>query len=186
MNRTRLRQLTLTAICIALGVVLPVLFHSIPRSGQIFLPMHLPVLLAGLLAGPGWGMVAGILTPLISTWITGMPPVGPILFAMLFELAAYGLVSGLVFRMVRTKLLVLDIYIALITAMLAGRVVYGLVNAFIFSAGTGYGLQAWMTSSFVTGLPGIALQLVFVPLLYLALAKAKLAPSRQLAYKQTA
>ncbi|NLF21012.1 MAG: ECF transporter S component [Clostridiaceae bacterium] len=151
MNRTRLRQLTLTAICIALGVVLPVLFHSIPRSGQIFLPMHLPVLLAGLLAGPGWGMVAGILTPLISTWITGMPPIGPILFAMLFELAAYGL-----------------------------------VNAFIFSAGTGYGLQAWMTSSFVTGLPGIALQLVFVPLLYMVLAKAKLTPSRQLADKQTA
>ncbi len=178
MNRTHLRALTLTAICIALGITLPYLFHGIPRSGMIFLPMHLPVLLCGLLAGPVWGLLCGLITPLLSSLMTGMPPAGPILYSMIFELAVYGLLAGLAFRFISTRWLVLDIYLALIVAMLAGRIVYGLVNAFIFSAGTGYGIQAWLTGSFVTSLPGIILQLVFIPLLYGALAKAKLVPAR--------
>lgn len=174
MNRINLRRLTLTAVCLALGVIFPQLFHAIPRSGMILLPMHLPVLLCGLLAGPAWGLICGALTPLLSNLVSGMPPAGPILYSMIFELAVYGLLAGLAFQFIRTKSLVLDLYLSLILAMLGGRIVYGLANGLIFSAGTGYGLEAWFTASFVTGLPGIAMQLVLIPLLYGALAKAKL------------
>ena len=58
--------------------------------------------------------------------------------------------------------------------MLIGRVVYGAVNALIFRAGE-YSLEMWLTASFVTALPGIIIQLVLLPVVVLALRKAKLA-----------
>ncbi len=178
MNRNSLRKLTLAALCVALGVIFPQLFHMIPRSGMILLPMHLPLLLCGLLTGPFWGLVAGVVTPILSNLITGMPPMGPILYSMIFELAVYGFLAGVLFQFIRTKYVVLDLYLSLILAMLGGRIIYGLANGLIFSAGTGYGIEAWLTGSFVTGLPGIILQLVLIPLLYGALAKAKLTVPR--------
>ena len=33
----------ITAVCIALCYVLPLLFHGIQGAGQIFCPMHIPV-----------------------------------------------------------------------------------------------------------------------------------------------
>ena len=69
------KQLVLAALCVALGVVLPVAFHSIPNAGSVLLPMHIPVLLCGLVCGPVYGLLSGILTPLLSSMITGMPPI---------------------------------------------------------------------------------------------------------------
>lgn len=178
MNQQHLRRLTLTAVCIALGVVLPMLFHSIPKGGMIFCPMHLPVLLCGLLAGPWFGMAAGLLTPLLSHLITHMLPAGPVLTGMVIELAVYGLAAGLLFAVIKTGKIYVDLFISLILAMLAGRIVYGIVKALFFTGGNPYGIGVWLTSSFVTCLPGIIMQLVLVPLLYFALEKAKLAPKR--------
>ena len=48
MKRSSTRRLVMAALCVALGVVLPMAFHSVPRGGSIFLPMHIPVLLCGL------------------------------------------------------------------------------------------------------------------------------------------
>ena len=39
MNQTV--KLTISGACVALGVVLPIAFHSIPNAGSIFLPMHI-------------------------------------------------------------------------------------------------------------------------------------------------
>ena len=39
-------------------------------------------------------------------------------------------------------------------------------------------LAAWAAASFVTAIPGIIIQLVLIPLLVLALTKAKLLPHR--------
>lgn len=178
MEHKHLRSLTLTAVMIAFGVVLPFLFHSVPKGGMIFCPMHLPVLLCGLLTGPIYGLAAGALTPFLSSMITGMPPAGPVLYSMIFELAVYGLVAGLMFRKLKTEKIAVDIYVSLVVAMLAGRIVSGLLKAFVFSGGQPYSMTVWLTSSFVTCLPGIILQLIFVPLLYAVLRKAKLAPER--------
>ncbi|MEA4912191.1 MAG: ECF transporter S component [Oscillospiraceae bacterium] len=167
------RSLVFAGLCVALGVALPIAFHSIPNAGSIFLPMHIPVLLCGLLCGPWYGLACGVLAPLLSSLLTGMPPAA-ILPGMLCELAVYGLVSGLMYRAAAGKRG--GIYISLITAMLAGRVVSGVLNALIFRAGN-YSMQMWLAASFVTALPGIAVQLVVIPLLALALQKAKLAPA---------
>lgn len=166
------KKLVITALCIALGVVLPFAFHSIPNAGSVMLPMHIPVLLSGLLCGPLYGLAAGLLTPLLSSLITGMPQVA-YLPSMLCELAVYGLVAGLLIHFIKTKSSIANIYIALIGAMLCGRLVYGLLNAVIFRAGE-YSMVVWITSAFVTSLPGIIIQLVVIPLIVIALRKAKL------------
>ena len=166
------KQLVLAALCVALGVVLPVAFHSIPNAGSVLLPMHIPVLLCGLVCGPVYGLLSGILTPLLSSMITGMPPMA-YLPSMLCELAAYGLAAGVLRRFVRTGKRPLDLYIQLVSAMLIGRLVYGVMNALIFSAGN-YSFAVFVSGAFVTALPGIVIQLVLLPSLVVALTKARL------------
>ena len=92
MNNTR--RLVMSALCVALGLVLPLAFHAVPNAGQVFLPMHIPVLLCGLICGPVYGLVCGALTPFLSSVLTGMPP-SSMLPGMMCELATYGLVGGL-------------------------------------------------------------------------------------------
>lgn len=64
----------ITAVCIALCVVLPQAFHAIPNAGSIYCPMHIPVLLCGFICGWQYGLLCGIAGPLVSALITGMPP----------------------------------------------------------------------------------------------------------------
>lgn len=169
---TQTKRLIFAGLCVALGVVLPVAFHSVANAGSIFLPMHIPVLLCGLVCGWPFGLACGVLAPLLSSLFTGMPPAA-MLPSMLCELAVYGFLSGLLLQKIKTGKLIVDLYLSLIAAMLAGRLVYGLLNALIFRAGS-YSLPIWLTASFVTALPGIVIQLAVLPALVLALQKTKL------------
>ena len=173
MNTTK--KLVLSGLFVALGVILPILCHGIPNAGSVLLPMHIPVLLCGLICGWQYGLACGLLAPLLSSLITGMPPMA-ILPSMLCELAVYGLLAGLFFQFIHTGKSLANVYISLIGAMLGGRIVYGVINALIFRAGE-YSLAVWATASFVTALPGIIIQLVLIPMVVLALRKAKLAPA---------
>ena len=165
-----------TAVCAALCVVLPMAFHAIPNAGGIFLPMHIPVLLCGLICGWPFGLACGLVGPLLSSLLTGMPPMA-YLPSMLVELATYGLVCGLLMQLVRTKTLYVDLYISLAGGMLIGKVIAGVARALIFAAGS-YTMAAWTTSYFVTALPGIALQLALIPTIVFALERARLIPVR--------
>ena len=80
-------------------------------------------------------------------------------------------------KVVKTGKLYPDLYISLIAAMLGGRIVGGLANAAIFSRGD-YSMTAWATGYFVTGLPGIVIQLALIPSIVFALEKANLVPVR--------
>lgn len=166
------KNLIIAGLCVALAIVLPIAFHSIPNAGTIFLPMHIPVLLCGLICGPVYGLACGILAPLISSFATAMPPVA-ILPGMLCELAVYGLVSGLLTRIIKTKYKMLNLYLSLAGAMLCGRIVGGALNALIFRAGN-YSMQIWLTSSFITAIPGIIIQLIVIPLVVITLRRARL------------
>ena len=171
-SMTNTKRLILAGLCVALGIVLPVAFHSVANAGSIFLPMHIPVLLCGLICGWPYGLACGVLAPLLSSLITGMPPMA-FLPSMLCELAVYGFVSGLLMRYVKTGKLLADLYISLVGAMLLGRLVLGLLNAVLFRAGE-YSVALWTTSAFVTALPGIVIQLAVIPVLVFALKKSKL------------
>lgn len=166
----------ITAVSIALCVVLPMAFHSIPNAGTVLSPMHIPVLLCGLICGWGFGLLSGLAGPLLSSLITGMPP-APYLPPMMVELGVFGLVCGLMMHLVRTKKVYADLYISLVTAMLAGRIVAGIARALIFSAGK-YSITAWFTSYFVTSFPALIIQLVLIPSIVYALMKARLIPMR--------
>jgi len=166
------RKMIATALFIAIGIALPLAFHAIPNAGRMFLPMHIPILLCGLICGFPWGLACGLAAPLLSSLLTQMPPAA-MLPAMLCELAVYGLVSALLVRHVPVKNAYARLYIALVGAMLCGRLVLGAVNALIFSVGS-YSMQVWLTGSFVTALPGIAVQAILIPVIVLGLRKAKL------------
>ena len=165
---TATKRLVLTAVNIALCLVLPMAFHSIPNGGKIMLPMHIPVLLCG--------MVCGLLGPLLSSILTSMPTAA-LMPAMMVECAAYGLTTGLMLRLVRTGKTYADLYLSLVAAMLVGRLVSGVTKALFFMAGQ-YTMQAWIAASFVTALPGIVLQLAVVPSIVYYLMRAGLIPQR--------
>jgi len=170
MNKTK--QLVLTALFTALGVVLPQAFHAIPNAGSIFLPMHIPVLISGYAVDPVYGLICGILTPLLSHLIFSMPPT-PVLPSMLCELAVYGLMTGLLNKLIKTENDILKAYLVLLGAMLCGRITYGILNTLIFRAGS-YSLNAWLSAAFITAVPGIIIQLVLIPILVVRLKKANL------------
>ena len=166
----------ITAVCIALCVVLPQAFHAVPNAGAIYLPMHIPVLLCGLICGWSYGLLCGLAGPALSALLTGMPPAA-VLPGMLVECGVYGLAAGLLMQLVRTKHLYADLYISLAAAMLLGRVVSGIAKALIFSAGS-YSMVSWVAGSFVTALPGIVIQLALLPSIVYALMGARLIPQR--------
>ena len=175
MKFTPVKKLVFTAVCAALCLVLPMAFHTVPNAGTVFLPMHIPVLLCGLICGWPYGAACGLIGPLISSLVTGMPPAA-MLPSMMVECCAYGFVTGLLMRYVRTKHAVADLYISLFSAMVVGRVVAGFAKAWIFTPGVAP--FAWVTTSLVAGIPGIVIQLVLMPMVFFALTRAKLIPTR--------
>ena len=161
-RRFPVRTLTTTGLLLAVGLLLPIVFHSLfgAAGGKMFLPMHYAVLLGGLLLGPVAGAFLGVTTPVLSTLLTSMPPVA-ILPPMVVELAVYGLVAGVAHRHWRLAPLW-----SLLLAMATGRIALGLAVALL---GPSIGLKvepvAYVLASIVAGLPGIAVQVVIIPLL---------------------
>lgn len=172
-----IKKICVTAIMIALCCILPTMFHM-AGLGTAFSPMHIPVLLCGLICGGWYGLFCGVAGPILSSLLTGMPGAS-MLLSMVPELITYGLITGLVMRFVRTGKLTADLYISLIVAMLAGRVVGGIAKALVFmGSGEAFTLSVWVSSYFVTALPGIICHLIVVPVLVMALYRAKLIPAR--------
>lgn len=163
LERHAVRRLSAAALLLAMGVLLPQVFHLLggAATGGTFLPMHIPVLMGGLLLGPHWGLALGVTCPLLSSLLTAMPPAARLPF-MLVELAVYGLVAGLLSR--RNC----NLWVALLGAQIAGRLAYALVlwaGQGLFSLNFPPALTVW--TALLTGLPGLVVQWVFVPSLVL-------------------
>ncbi len=171
-NKMHVRHLTYSAICLALCLVLPFLTGQIPQIGSALCPMHLPVLLAGFICGPWWAAAVGFVAPLLRHLIFGMPPILTAI-AMAFELLTYGIVSGLLYRVLPKK--TVNIYLSLIGAMVVGRVVWGVVQVIILGlSGSSFTWVAFWAGAIANAIPGIIVQLVLIPLLVMALKKARI------------
>ena len=157
----RTNKLVLTSLFIACGLLLPIAFHSFGMGGRTFLPMHLPVFMGGMLLGWLPGLIIGSLTPVLSCFLTGMPPLIPSLPMMLVELALFGLVSGYLYHDKRK-----NIYFALLSAMVIGRLGAAFV-LMLFSDILGIKLHplTYVAATFMTGLAGVVFQIVFIPIL---------------------
>lgn len=166
-------KLVLAGLLLAIGLILPIVFHSYAIAGSVFLPMHIPVLLTGFICGWKYGLAVGIIVPFLSSILAGIPPMFPIAVGMAFELSTYGLVTGILSRRK-------NIYVTLIAAMVAGRMVLGIANAILFGFFTNnsYTWSMFISGAFVTALPGIIIQLIIIPVILMALKQTKLFGSR--------
>ena len=172
--RETTKNMTLAAMFLAIGLVLPLLTGQIPQIGNMLLPMHIPVFLCGLICGWQYGAIVGLVLPLIRYAIFGMPVLFPTGIAMSFELMTYGLVAGLLYGISRWQC-VISLYRSLIAAMLAGRVVWGIVQVILLGiSGNGFTWQMFMAGAFLNAIPGIIVQLILIPVIMVALNRTGL------------
>lgn len=176
------RDLSLGGLCIALGVVVPIIFHAVGggQLGPVFLPMYAPVLACALLTSPGVAFLVGLLTPMLSSALTGMPPVLPTLPLMVAELSLMSLVASLLRRRLR-----LHAFLALLAALLTGRAimgaaVWGLVRLLpepLLASLPPIMLHplTYVGAATVKALPGLVLNLAVVPAVVLAVERRSLA-----------
>lgn len=163
-NITRARAVGVKS---AVSVLLPQLVHALygAAGGAKFLPMYIPVLLGGVLLGKVWGVCVAVASPVVSYLITlslGNPmPAAARLPYMIVELAVFALVagafSGAVYRDVRRAFPVCAL------AAVCGRAVYVLMNIKNISSAL---------AVVRTGIPGIVILAVAVPLAALLIGKA--------------
>ena len=182
-NQTRknqsIKNLVTAAMLMALGLVLPFLTGQIPEVGSMMLPMHLPVLLCGLICGWQYGAVVGFVLPLFRYVLFGMPPIMPTGIAMAFELAAYGAVVGYLYSHARWQCVV-SLYRCLIAAMIAGRLVWAAVRVVMTGvAGVPFTWELFLSGALLTAIPGIILQLIVIPAVMVALNRTGLVRFRK-------
>ena len=160
------RTLAIGGVCIALGVVLPLLFHSLAIAPRVVLPIHYPVFLAGTLLNAPSAAVVGILSPAISMGLTGMPTPDQT-FRMMGELATYGFVVSLVLKLLG-GFRYWTCIVALAIAMILGRVVHVSLAMLLL------GFQGWKfyMAMYLPGIPGMIAQFIIIPPLAMRVRKA--------------
>lgn len=164
------RQMTYSALFLAVSVILPSIFHMSGIDGKIFLPMHLPILLGGFFLPVPAAFLIGLTAPFLNALVTGMPALFPMAVIMSVELAVYGssvaILSGAKRRMP---------VIALGAAMIMGRMAAGLM---VYLLAVLFGVKMspaiYLKGSVLTGLPGIAIQLVLIPIVLKYLNKERI------------
>lgn len=168
------RDLALGGLLGALAITLPMLFHAV-GLGKVFLPMFLPILALGLLGSWSVALLVGLLAPLISALLTGMPPLAPpIAFIMMGELAALGAVASL------ARGLGAGIWPAAVVGIIAARAV-GLIALVTIGRALGFeqGVYEFAILGFIASWPGIVLQLTVVPGAVYAIEQTSIIGPRQ-------
>ena len=176
--KVTVKKLVISAMFIAIGLVLPFLTGQIPEIGKMLLPMHIPVMLCGFICGWPYGLAVGAITPVLRSFCFGQPMLFPMAIAMAFELAAYGAVCGALYKAFPKKKWMF--YPELIVSMIAGRIVYALAMTVISGlSSVQFGIVPWVVSEIPSALPGLILQIVLIPTVMIILQHAKLVPVKQ-------
>jgi len=146
----------------ALSVLTPMIAHYFGGvvAGQMFLPMHFFVLVGALLLGWPAGLAIGVLTPLISYSLTGMPPVMVLPFIVI-EVAAYGFLAGIFQQKFK------NIWLSLIGALILGRAI---LFAGLILLPTKLPVLPYVLGAIKDGWRGIALQVLLVPFIVKAIS----------------
>ncbi len=161
--KTKIRKIIISAMFLSLGIALPFLTGQIKEIGDTLLPMHIPVMLCGLVCGGKYGFIVGLILPFLRAVTVGMPPVYPNAVWMSVELATYGFVIGfLYFSFLKKQMWWL--YCCLIISMISGRILWGTAKAILLGvAGKAFTVQAFIAGGITDSLPGIILQLILIP-----------------------
>lgn len=156
---------------IVLAVLLPQLVHlTLGQAGGVrWLPMYLPVLLAGCLLGVRWGMGVGVLSSVVSfaltsLWGDPMPAAARLPF-MMAELCVFAAVSGIFSKQIAKNGWMA--FPAVLLGAVAGRAFF-LLLAVLFQSVAPFTVET-VLSQIETGLSGLVLQAAMVPLLVMGL-----------------
>ena len=177
--------MVITAVLLAIGLLLPFLTGQMQTIGKFISPLHIPVLICGLCCGWQWGLGLGIILPIMRGLIFGMPPFPTVALPMAFELATYGTVTGLLYplfiRLFNKKNHIPAIYVSLVAAMICGRIIGGAAKWLLIAVGIigskdPYTFAAFFTSYFIDTAIGALIHLVIVPAVVIAVEKARLSP----------
>ncbi len=161
-KQNSLINIAFASVFLAVAYVLPFLTGQVPQIGKMLCPMHIPVILCGFVCGAPWGMIVGLAAPLVRSLTLGIPVLFPSAISMAFELAVYGFISGIMFRILPKKKIY--IYFSLLIAMVSGRLVWGAVQfALLGFDASQFDLSAFWAGAVANALPGIILQIVFIP-----------------------
>jgi len=167
MRKEQTKNMLLSAMFLALGLILPLFFGRYPGLGRMLLPMHIPVFLCGLICGYKSGALVGFVVPLLSYMMFGNLPLYPQTVGMSFELATYGAITGVIYE---GKKDTAWLYIAMISAMIAGRIVWGVMRAILLGVeGKLFTFEMFVATAIVEAIPGIVLQFALIPAIMSAL-----------------
>lgn len=160
-------DLLFAGLFVAMAVVFPLLFHAV-GLGSAFLPMFYPIVAAGFLVELPLAVAVGVLSPLVSALLTGMPPFfPPVAFIMMAEgLVLAGLPSLLHQRYRLAVLPTLILALAVDRLVVLGAVI--LVSHLLELPEGFLGL-----ASVIRGLPGVAAMCLIMPPLVKVLVERK-------------
>lgn len=176
MKKNNLLSLVFSAMFLCMALLLPFLTGQIPQIGKMLLPMHIPVILCGMICGWQYGLGVGFIAPILRGIIFANPVLFPTGIIMAFELAAYGFFAGFIYKIIQ-KQNIGKVYISLLISMLAGRVVKCIVQFFVLGfTDEGFVFTAFIAGAFTNAIPGIVLQVILIPLIMITLQKLKFIP----------
>ena len=173
MKNENIKKLVLGGLFLAVGMLLPLLTGQIKEIGDSLLPMHLAVMLCGLVCGWKYGFLVGLILPYLRSVIFGMPPLYPQAVWMSLELATYGLVIAVMYNVFKRKNIGY-LYLSLIISMICGRIVWGAAKALLLGvANKHFPFSAFIAGGFIDAIPGIILQLILIPAVITILERTK-------------
>lgn len=146
-----------TVLLSGIGIALPRIFHILAgvNAGQVFLPMHIAVLIAALTFGAISASIVAGSSIVFSYLLTGMPTLARLPY-MLIELVIYAILLSILNKKFNS-------YISLIGTIILGRILY---SGILFAAINVLSLPTYGISvmqSIITGMPGIVIQLLCIP-----------------------
>ena len=169
---THTKKLTLSAMFLAIGIILPFFTGQVPQIGNMLLPMHFPVFLCGMICGAPYGLAIGFVLPIFRSFLFGMPMMYPMAIAMAFELATYGIVASILYKVLPKNKV--NIYVSLLGAMVTGRVVWGIARMVIAGVTSNpFTWQMFIGGALLQAIPGIILQIIIIPVIVMVAKRQK-------------
>ena len=171
-------EILVGAFFAALGVVVPILFHLV-GLGRVFLPMHLPILAVGFFVSPTVAVAAGFVTPWVSSFLTGMPPL-PVAVLMSLELPVLAGIASLCYRALKGRVhksrwvgKIIAVWSSTVIAIVARIAVDLLLLAKVVAPILQLPAGSFGLAAVLAGTPGIVLQLTLVPAIVLAIERMR-------------
>lgn len=133
---------------VAGNIALPQLFHLVPQGGVTWLPIYFFTLVGAYKFGWRVGLLTAVLSPLVNSWLFGMPP-ATALPAILLKSCLLALLAG------ETAHRFARVSFPLLLGVVLGYQVLGTLGEWALKGDLFLALQ-----DFRIGLPGMALQVV--------------------------